>query len=389
MRGLPRSGIRAFFALAQQRPECISLAIGEPDFVTPWAIRDAAIYSLEQGRTSYADNKGMLSLRRAITGYVERQFGLSYHPEREVLVGVGVSEVLDTALRATLNPGDKVLYHEPCYVSYAPSIQLARAQPLPVATRAEEQFAVRVEDLEAAWEPGTRALFLNFPTNPTGGVVERERLEAIARFCVAKNLLVYADEIYAELTYDGAHVSIAGLPGMRERTIFLHGVSKAFAMTGFRVGYACAPQPIIDAMMTIHQYAIMSVSIFTQEAVIEALTRGDAAVAEMRESYQRRRDFLARAWNAIGLTCHLPQATFYTFPSIAASGLDEQTFARRLLEAEDVALVPGTAFGPHGAGFVRASFSTSYERLRTATERVARFLDTLGSGTAAAEGPAS
>jgi aminotransferase len=377
VRTLPRSGIRDFFSLVQQRPHAISLGIGEPDFVTPWNIREAAIFSLEKGRTSYTDNLGLLTFRKAVCAYLERIFGLAYSPERECLIGIGVSETLDTALRATLNPGDKVLYHEPCYVSYMPSIRLAGAVPISVPTRADAAFALRVRDLEAAWQPGTRALILNFPTNPTGGVVEAARLEAIARFCVEKNLLVYSDEIYAELTYDGNHRSIASLPGMRERTVFLHGLSKAFAMTGFRLGYACAPHEIIEAMMKVHQYAIMSVPIFTQEAGIEALKNGDEAVTRMRESYQRRRDLIVRRFNEIGLPCHLPQATFYAFPSIAATGLDESTFARRLLEEDNVAMVPGTAFGPHGAGFLRASFSTSYERIEKACEHLERFVGRL------------
>lgn len=377
MRDIPRSGIREFFALVQQRPQAISLGIGEPDFVTPWNIREAAIYALEKGKTSYTDNLGLLAFRQAVTEYLEKHFGLSYHPEKECLIGIGVSETMDTAIRAILNPGDKVLYHEPCYVSYMPSIKLAGGIPIPVPTRPEEQFALRVSDLEAAWQPGTKALILNFPTNPTGGVVEKERLEKIAQFCNEKDLLVLSDEIYAELTFDGQHHSIATLPGMRERTIFLHGVSKAFAMTGFRIGFACAPHPIIEAMMKVHQYAIMSVPIFTQEAGIEALRNSQESVDRMRDSYRRRRDFLVRRFREIGLQCHLPQATFYTFPGVAGTGLNEKEFAQRLLAEHDVAMVPGTAFGPHGEGFIRASFSTSYERIEEACNRLERFVDTL------------
>ncbi len=377
VRGLPRSGIRDFFALVQQRPQAISLGIGEPDFVTPWNIREAAIYSLERGKTSYTDNLGLLAFRRAVTEYVARHFGVEYSPEKECLIGIGVSETLDTAIRAVINPGDKVLYHEPCYVSYMPSITLAGGVALPVPTRAEDQFALRVSDLEAAWQPGVKALILNFPTNPTGGVVEAERLEQIARFCVEKDILVFSDEIYAELTYDGEHRSITTFPGMRERTVFLHGVSKAFAMTGFRIGFACAPHAIIEAMMKVHQYAIMSVPIFTQEAGVEALRNSDDSVQRMRESYQRRRDFLVRRFNEVGLKCHLPQATFYTFPSITSTGMDEKTFAQRLLEEQEVAMVPGTAFGASGAGFVRASFSTSYEKIEIAMERLDRFMQSL------------
>lgn len=374
VRTLPRSGIRDFFALVQKMPEAISLGIGEPDFITPWNIRESAIYALEKGKTSYTDNLGLLNFRRAVTDYVARKFDVEYHPETECLIGIGVSETMDTAIRAIINPGEKVLYHVPCYVSYSPGIRLAGGIPLPVVTREEENFALRVEDLEKAWEPGTKALILNFPTNPTGGVVEKDRLEKIARFAIDKNLIVIADEIYAELTYEGEHTSIASLPGMRERTIFLHGLSKAWAMTGFRIGYACAPNAIIEAMMKIHQYAIMSVPIFTQEAGIEALRHSDDAVARMRDSYRNRRDFLVRRFNDMGLKCFLPNATFYTFPKVSATGLEGGEFARRLLEAEKVAVVPGTAFGQGGTEFVRASFSTSYARIDEATQRIERFV---------------
>lgn len=377
VQGLKRSGIRDFFALVQQMPEAISLGIGEPDFVTPWNIREAAIYSLEKGRTSYTDNLGLYAFRKEVTAYVERQFGLSYDPQRECLIGIGVSETLDTAIRALINPGDKVLYHEPCYVSYSPSVQLAGGVALAVPTHAENAFALTRQDLEAAWEPGCKLLILNFPTNPTGGVISRERLEQLAAFAIEKDLIVLSDEIYAELTYEGEHVSIASLPGMRERTVFLHGVSKAFAMTGFRIGYACAPHPIIEAMMKVHQYAIMSVPIFVQEAGIEALRNSADAVVSMRESYQRRRDFLVRRLREMGLRCHLPQATFYTFPDVSPTGLDGKTFATRLLQEGKVAVVPGTAFGSDGHAFVRASFSTHYARIEEACERMQRFVDSL------------
>ena len=380
VRGLSRSGIRDFFALVQQMPEAISLGIGEPDFITPWNIREAAIYSLEKGKTSYTDNLGLYAFRREVARYLERQFGLSYDGQTECLIGIGVSETMDIAIRALLNPGEKVLYHEPCYVSYSPSIHLAGGVPLPVATRPEDGFALSRSDLEAAWERGTKLLILNFPTNPTGGVCDRERLEAIAAFAIEKDLIVLSDEIYAELTYEGEHVSIASLPGMRERTVFLHGVSKAFAMTGFRIGYACAPNAIIEAMMKVHQYAIMSVPIFTQEAGVEALRNSDEAVASMRESYQRRRDFLVRRLRETGLTCHLPQATFYTFPDVRSTGLDGKTFATRLLREGGVAVVPGTAFGKDGETFVRASFSTRYAKIEEACDRIDRFIGTLQEG---------
>lgn len=374
VKSLPKSGIREFFAVVEKNPRAISLGVGEPDFVTPWAFREAAIFALERGKTSYTNNFGLIKLRQAINGYLRKVFKLEYNPENEILVTVGVSEALDIALRALLNPGDKVLYHEPCYVSYSPSIVLTHAIPVPVPTTAELNFALDPERLEQHWEPGCKVLLLNFPTNPTGGVVERDRLERIARFAVDKDLVVIADEIYAELTYDGEHTSIATFPGMKDRTIFLHGVSKAFAMTGFRLGYACGPKEIIEAMMKVHQYAMMCAPILSQEAATEAFRNGEKEVERMREAYQRRRDFIVRRFNEMGLTCHLPQATFYAFPSVKNVAVDEKAFCIELLKEQEVAVVPGTAFGPHGAGFIRASFSTSYERLIEATDRIERFL---------------
>ena len=374
VKGLPRSGIRDFFAIVAQMPQAISLGIGEPDFVTPWHIRESAIFALEKGVTSYTDNLGLLRLRREICTYVENNFGLSYHPEREVLVAVGVSEALDIALRAVLNPGDKVLYHEPCYVSYSPSILLAHAEPIAVATSAKDAFGIDPEAVAKAWEPGCKVLMLNFPTNPTGGVTERTKLEQLARFAVEKDLLVISDEIYSELTFEGEHTSIASLPGMQERTIFLHGFSKAFAMTGFRIGYACGPQALIEAMMKVHQYSMLCAPILSQEAAIEALKNGTPAVEKMKDAYHRRRDLIVRRFNEIGLDCHLPKGSFYAFPNIESTGKSSIDFCKGLLEAEEVAVVPGTAFGESGAGFVRASFSTSYERILEATDRIERYI---------------
>jgi aminotransferase len=376
VQGLPKSGIRDFFELVSQMQDVISLGIGEPDFVTPWHIREAAIFALEKGKTSYTSNLGLLKLRRAIVAYVERHFELSYNPEREVLVTVGVSEALDIALRAIINPGDKVLYHEPCYVSYSPSIALAYGVPVPVATLAQDAFALDPARLEAAWTPGCKALILNFPTNPTGGVIDRDRLERIARFAVEKDLLVISDEIYSELTFDGEHTSIATLPGMRERTLFLHGFSKAFAMTGFRIGYACGPAPLIEAMMKIHQYSMLCAPILSQEAATEALQHGEESVVRMREQYHRRRDFFVRRLNEMGLPCHLPGGTFYAFPSIRQTGLTEQEFAVNLLKSQKVAVVPGTAFGADGEGFVRCCFATGYDLLIEAADRMESFLKT-------------
>ena len=372
---LPKSGIRDFFAIVSQMKDAVSLGIGEPDFVTPFHIREAAMAALEKGRTSYTDNRGLLALREEISRYVARHYGPEYRPDDEILVTIGVSEALDILLRATLNPGDKVLYHEPCYVSYAPSVALCHAEAIPVRTEARDAFALDVEALRAAWQPGCKVLILNFPTNPTGGTADRAKLEAIARFAVEKDLLVASDEIYSELTFDGDHVSIASLPGMRERTVFLHGFSKAFAMTGFRIGYACGPAAVIDGMLKVHQYAIMCAPIASQEAAIEALRNGRDAMLHMRDKYRERRDFIVRRFNELGLPCHLPRGAFYAFPAIGSTGLDSMQFAQRLLADQKVAMVPGTAFGQAGAGFCRASFSTSYERIHEACERLGRFLD--------------
>jgi aminotransferase len=372
---LPKSGIRDFFEIVAKMKDVISLGIGEPDFDTPWHIREAAIYALEKGKTHYTSNLGLLELRRAISTYVERGYGVAYRPEDEVIVTVGVSEGIDLALRALLNPGDKVLYHQPCYVSYHPGVTLAHGVAIPVPTRVDDGFALNAEDIERAWSPGCKVLMMNLPCNPTGGVCDRARLEAIARFAVEKDLIVLSDEIYSELVYDGVHTSIASLPGMRDRTLFLHGFSKAFAMTGFRIGYACGPAELIDAMMKVHQYSMLCAPILSQEAAVEALLRGDDGVRRMREQYHRRRDLVVRRFNAAGLACRAPGGAFYAFPSIAATGLSERDFAYGLLEAERVAVVPGTAFGENGRGFVRASFAAGYDQLNEACDRIERYVN--------------
>ncbi|PTY06889.1 pyridoxal phosphate-dependent aminotransferase [Opitutaceae bacterium EW11] len=374
---LPKSGIRDFFEIVAKMKDVISLGIGEPDFDTPWHIREAAIYALEKGKTHYTSNLGLIELRRAITKYVEKVFKISYRPEDEVIVTVGVSEALDIAFRALVNPGDKVMFHQPCYVSYHPSVTLTHGIGVPVPTYAKDNFALTAEALAAAWQPGCKLLVLNLPCNPTGGTCNRAQLEAIAKFVVEKDLLVLSDEIYSELTFEGEHVSLASLPGMRERTIFLHGFSKAFAMTGWRIGYACGPADLIEAMMKVHQYSMMCASIISQEAAIEALLRGEDGMKAMREQYHRRRDFIVRRLNEIGLKCHLPRGSFYAFPSVAVSGMSEKDFALGLLQAERVAVVPGTAFGANGAGFVRACFATSYEQLIEATDRMDRYVSGL------------
>ena len=376
--GIPRSGIRDFFELVQGRDDVISLGVGEPDFATPWHIREAAIYSLEKGLTSYTSNLGMPSLRNAIGRYVRDFFGVDYRPESEILVTVGVSEAIDLALRSLLNPGDEVVFHTPCYVSYLPGIALAYGVPVEVVTKKEDSFALRADMLKAAITPKTRVLMLNFPTNPTGAVMPRDELEKIASLCVQHDLIVLSDEIYCELCYDeGEHTSIASLPGMRERTILLHGFSKAFAMTGFRLGYACAPEPLIEAMMKIHQYAMLCAPITSQTAALEALENGEAAMLEMKESYHRRRDFMVGRLNEMGIDCHSPGGAFYVFPDISQFGLSSKEFATRLLEAENVAAVPGDAFGEAGEGFLRCCYATSFEKLKTAMERMERFVGSL------------
>jgi len=375
---LPKSGIRDFFELVAKMKgqDVISLGVGEPDFVTPWNIREAAIFALERGKTYYTSNLGMIELRRAVSTYVTEHFGVDYRPDDQVIITVGVSEALDLALRAVCNPGDKVMYHQPCYVSYHPSIALVHGEAVAVPTFAKDNFALTAEALRAAWVPGCKILMLNLPCNPTGGTCDRVQLEAIAAFCREKDLLVLSDEIYSELTFDGTHTSIASLPGMAERTIFLHGFSKAFAMTGWRLGYACGPAALIDAMMKVHQYTMLCASIIAQEAALEALTRGWDSVLKMREQYHRRRDLVVRRFNEIGLKCHSPRGSFYAFPSVTSTRFTEKEFAAGLLTEQKVAVVPGSAFGDNGIGHVRACFATSYEQLIVACDRIERFVQT-------------
>jgi len=371
---IPRSGIRDFFEVVQSMKDVISLGIGEPDFVTPWNIREAAIYSLERGRTGYTSNLGLPRLRKAISDYVLEHFEVRYEPATGVLVSVGVSEAIDLALRALLNPGDEVIYHEPCYVSYAPSILLAHGRPVAVSTRAEEGFILRAEQLEKAITARSKVLMLNFPTNPTGATMPREELEKIAEVCRRHNLVVLTDEIYSELTYDGAaHTSIAALPGMKERTVFLHGVSKAFAMTGWRIGFACAPSELIEAMMKIHQYSILCAPIMSQEAALEALQHGRTSMLEMKRQYELRRNFITSSLQEMGYACELPKGAFYAFPRISSSGLTSKEFSLRLLQEKNVAVVPGTAFGPGGEGFVRCSYATALDQIKEAMVRMAEF----------------
>lgn len=375
IRDIPKSGIREFFDIVAQEKEVISLGVGEPDFDTPWHIREAAIYSLEQGRTHYTSNLGLPELRSSICRYVQKHFGIAYDPRTEVIITVGVSEALDLALRAMINPGDEVLYHEPCYVSYAPSVTMAHGVAVPIATKAEDNFRLTAAALAEKITERSKVLMLNFPCNPTGATQTRAELEKIARLCIDHDLIVLTDEIYSELTYDHAeHVSIASLPGMRERCVFLHGFSKAFAMTGFRIGYACAPAPLTDAMMKIHQYGILCANTMAQDAAIEALEHGSRDVEVMNREYEHRRNYIVRAFNDLGLECFKPLGAFYIFPRIESTGLSSRDFSLGLLEKKKVACVPGTAFGPSGEGFVRCCYATGIEQIKIAMERIADFV---------------
>ena len=374
---LPFSGIRKFFDIVATRKDVISLGVGEPDFNTPWNVREAAMYSLERGATHYTSNRGDPALCAAIAQYVKTHFGGDYDPQREVLVTVGVSEALDLAMRAVVRPGDEVLYHEPCFVSYAPTIRMAGGIPICVETGVADSFRLTRAMLEAAVTPRTRALLLNFSCNPTGAVLSAADVADIADFCVAHDLLLISDEIYAELTYAAPHVSFASVPALRDRLVLLHGMSKAWAMTGFRIGYACAPAAVVENMMKLHQYSIMCAPTTGQRAAAEALARGDSAVAEMVAEYDRRRHFLIASFREMGLPCHTPAGAFYAFPGITGTGLSSQEFAMRLLDEHGVAAIPGDAFGPSGAGFIRCAYATSMPHLREAMSRLADFVAKL------------
>jgi len=377
VRDIPRSGIRDFFDIVTTMKDVISLGIGEPDFDTPWHVRESTVFALERGATHYTSNLGFLELRRALSAYVRRVFGGEYNPENEVIITVGVSEALDLALRALLNPGDEVLYHEPCYVSYRATILFAHGVPVAVETHAENGFRLTRAMLEPKLTARTKVLMLNFPNNPTGAIMSRADLEGIAALARERDLIVVTDEIYGELTYDAPHTSIISLPGLRDRTLFLHGFSKAWAMTGFRLGYACGPAELIEAMMKIHQYTMLCASSLSQKAALEALARPEADIGEMVNEYRRRRNFIAAAFEELNLDCHRPLGAFYAFPSIARFGLTSRDFALKLLAEEKVAVVPGDAFGACGQGFVRCAYATSMENIKEATVRLRRFIAKL------------
>ena len=376
--GLKPSGIRKFFDLVSEMKDAISLGVGEPDFDTPWHIRDEGIYSLEKGRTFYTSNSGLKELRQEICSYMKRTQGIDYVWDKEVFITVGGSEAIDLMFRAMINEGDEVLIPQPSYVSYEPCAVLADAVPVIINLKNENQFRLTPEELEAAITPKSKILVLPFPNNPTGGIMEREDLEAIREIIIKNDLYVLSDEIYGELTYTGKpHVSIASLPGMKERTVVVNGFSKAYAMTGWRLGFACGPQEIISQMVKIHQYAIMCAPTTSQYAAVEALRNGDEDVRMMRESYNERRRFVLHMLNEMGIPCFEPMGAFYVFPCIKEFGLSSEEFANRLLAEEKVAIVPGTAFGDSGEGFLRISYAYSIDNLRKALNRLAKFVGRL------------
>ncbi len=371
---LPKSGIRAFFDIVAQRHDIISLGVGEPDFDTPWHISRAAEVAIEEGQTHYTSNLGTPQLRKAISDYMMRRYNASYDFANQILVTVGVSEALDLVIRAICEPGDEVLYHEPCFVSYNPTIRMAHAVPVAVETFVEDDFRLTVEELEKKVTPKTKALLLNFPCNPTGASLTQKDMDEITSFVLKHDLLLIADEVYSELAYDGDVKSFASRPELANNLVVLNGFSKAWAMTGYRLGFACGPVDIIDTMMKIHQYGIMSAPTLSQFAGVEAMNHGDDDIALMREEYRRRRNFVVASFNEIGLHTFMPEGAFYVFPDIRSTGLDSQTFALRMLEEHAVACVPGSAFGSCGEGFIRCSYATSMEKLKLAMEQFAKFV---------------
>ena len=372
------SGIRKFFDIANEIEDVISLGVGEPDFDTPWHVREEGIYTLQKGRTFYTANRGLMELRTEISNYIARNHAVQYNPATQVLVTIGGSEAIDLALRACLEPGDEVIYHEPCYVSYLPCITLADGVPVPIPLKEANNFRLTAEELEAAITPKSKALILSFPNNPTGAVMSKEDLEAIAEVIVRHDLLVITDEIYSELSYTGKkHYSLIDLPGMVERTIYINGFSKAYAMTGWRLGYCCGPEEILAQMVKIHQFAIMAAPTMSQYAGTMALKNGASDVEMMRDSYNQRRRYLMAELERLGIPCFEPFGAFYIFPNISQFGISSEEFATRLIREHKVAVVPGSAFGQSGEGFVRVSYAYSIEELKQAFERIERFITEL------------
>ncbi len=371
---LKPSGIRKFFDLAANMDDVISLGVGEPDFVTSWNVREASILSLEEGYTSYTSNAGLLEMREEIAAYMMGRFGIGYKADKEILVTVGASQAIDLAMRAVVNPGEEVIVVEPSFVAYSPLVELTGGKAVPIATTAKDDFKLQPEQIEKVVTPNTKALLLCSPNNPTGSVLTAEELEAIAKIVKKHDLLVISDEIYAELSYDEPYTSFAAIKGMRERTIVINGFSKGFAMTGWRLGYAAAPEPILEQMLKIHQYAMMCAPTMAQYGALEALKNGMKDVEKMRTSYRRRRNYFVQSLNEIGLSCHHPGGAFYAFPSVKATGLSSEEFAERLLMEEKVAVVPGSVFGAGGEGHIRCSYASSMENLQEAVKRMERFI---------------
>ncbi|EKN63194.1 aspartate/tyrosine/aromatic aminotransferase [Schinkia azotoformans MEV2011] len=374
---LKPSGIRRFFDLASGMEGVISLGVGEPDFVTSWAIREASILSLEQGYTAYTANAGLIELRREISKYMKNRFEVSYSPEEEIIVTVGASQALDLAVRATINPGDEVIIVEPCFVAYASIVQLAGGIPVPVQTTAENEFKLQPEQIEEVITPRTKAILICSPNNPTGSMLVKSELEKIADIVKKHDLIVFSDEIYAELSYEDSYASFASIDEMWERTIVINGFSKGFAMTGWRLGFACGPSVFIQAMLKIHQHTMMCAPTMAQHGAVEAMKNGMDDVAHMQKSYLQRRNYFVKSLNEIGLDCHMPGGAFYAFPSIKRTGLTSEEFAQNLLMEEKVAVVPGDVFGESGAGHIRCSYATSMEQLKEAIKRMKRFVENL------------
>ncbi|HSV96698.1 MAG TPA: aminotransferase class I/II-fold pyridoxal phosphate-dependent enzyme [Spirochaetota bacterium] len=376
-RDIPPSGIRKFFDIVYSTPDCISLGVGEPDFVTPWRISDTGIFAIKDGYTHYTPNRGLLELRNLITAAIEKQHGVSYSPEDEVVVTMGVSQGLDIALRSIVNPGDEVIIIEPCYVSYEANIRLIGGVAVGIPSFAGENFRIDINRLKKAITPKTKAILLNYPSNPTGSSIDSDTMTAIARIAVKNNLIIFSDEIYSSIIYENEHKSIISLPGMKERTVYLNGFSKSHAMTGWRLGYVAGPQYLIDVLLKIHQYTALCAPSISQYAAIEAVQSADREVAHMRAEYTKRRNFIVSRFNEAGLPCLSPQGAFYVFPDVSPTGLSSEDFAMKLLNEQKVAVVPGGVFGACGTNHIRCSFANSMENIRTAMKRIDKFVKSL------------
>ena len=371
---IPPSGIREFFDIVYSTPDCISLGVGEPDFVTPWRISDCGIFAIRDGNTHYTPNRGIPRLRECITQFLSDEHGINYDPDTELIVTLGVSQGLDLALRSIINPGDEVIIVEPCYVSYTANVTLLHGKPVVIPTYMNDDFAIDMDILKKSITPATKAILLNYPSNPTGSTIGRETLLQIAELAVRHNFIIISDEIYSSFAYEGKHFSIASIPDIRNRVIYLNGFSKSHAMTGWRLGYVAGPKFIVDIMMKIHQYTALCASSMAQFAAIEAMTKGSRDVSQMKHEYLKRRNFIAARFNEIGLPCRVPQGAFYVFPDISPSGLSSKSFALKLLGDQKVAVVPGVVFGASGENHVRCSYATSLENIKEALDRIERFV---------------